>query len=120
MLVEFAGNTGSDALNQENISIKILGIEKDKPIIQIGNQLYEGKYYESLGTEMFVREVEAGPPSDTLFDVKLKQKLEFYGKATTKLVVSRAFVRPVNISNPSEVADQALPNSPSDATNKEA
>lgn len=106
VLVEFAGNTGSDALNQENISIKILGIEKDKPIIQIGNQLYQGKYYDAVGTEMFFLEVEAGPPSDTLFDTKLTQRLEYYGKTNTKLVVSRAFARPVKSnSNSSDLAD---------------
>lgn len=103
ILVEFAGNTGSDALNQENVSIAVLGIETDQPIITIGNQLYEGKFYDTIGTELFFTEVDGGQPSDTLFDTKLEKKLEFYGKTNTKLVVSRAFAKPSEkFKNPSE------------------
>lgn len=101
ILVEFAGNTGSDALNQENMSIKVLGVETEKPIIKIGNQLYEGKYYDTIGTELFFTEAEGEPPSDTLFDAKLEKKLEFYGKTNTKLVVSRAFAK-LLAKNPTE------------------
>ena len=101
ILVEFAGNTGSDALNQENVSIKVLGMETDQPIIKIGNQLYEGKYYDTIGTELFFTEAEGEPPSDTLFDTKLEKKLEFYGKTNTKLVVSRAFSKPLEKSKKS-------------------
>ncbi len=95
ILVEFAGNTGSDALNQESMSIRVLGVETEEPIIKIGNQLYEGKYYDTIGTELFFTEAEGEPPSDTLFDAKLEKKLEFYGKTNTKLVVSRAFAKPL-------------------------
>jgi len=119
VLVEFAGNTGSDALNQEKISFKILGIEKEEPIIQIGNQLYQGQYYETLGTELFFDEVEAGPPSDTLFDSKLRQRLEFFGKTNTKLVISRAFAKPVTNSESSEVAQVPMDSSGSN-TSKDA
>nr|SVE71776.1 EOG090X08VB [Daphnia similis]SVE72402.1 EOG090X08VB [Daphnia similis] len=108
ILVEFAGNTGSDALNQENVSIKVLGMETDEPIIKIGNQLYEGKYYDTIGTELFFTEAEGEPPSDTLFDNKLEKKLEFYGKTNTKLVVSRAFAKPLEKSRNS--VDLHLPN----------
>ncbi|KAI9564494.1 hypothetical protein GHT06_008233 [Daphnia sinensis] len=108
ILVEFAGNTGSDALNQENVSIKVLGMETDEPIIKIGNQLYEGKYYDTIGTELFFTEAEGEPPSDTLFDNKLEKKLEFYGKTNTKLVVSRAFAKPLEKSRNS--GDLHLPN----------
>jgi general transcription factor 3C polypeptide 6 len=107
ILVEFAGNTGSDALNQENVSIKVLGMETDEPIIKIGNQLYEGKYYDTIGTELFFTEAEGEPPSDTLFDTKLEKKLEFYGKTNTKLVVSRAFAKP--LENSKNSADAHLP-----------
>lgn len=116
VLVEFAGNTGSDALNQENTSFKILGIEKDQPIIQIGNQLYQGKYYETLGTELFFDEVEAGPPSDTLFDTKRKQRLEFVGKTNTKLVISRAFAKSTKNSQPSDVTEIVPSDSTGDVT----
>lgn len=95
VLVEFAGNTGSDALNQENVSMRVLGIETEQPIIQIGNQLYHGKYYDTIGTELFFNEIEAEPPSDPLFSVKLDKKLQLYGKTNTKLVISRAFAKPI-------------------------
>lgn len=109
ILVEFAGNTGSDALNQENMSIKVLGIETDQPIIKIGNQLYEGKYYDTIGTELFFTEAEGEPPSDTLFDAKLEKKLEFHGKANTKLVVSRAFAKP--LTKPTSSTETCVQNS---------
>jgi hypothetical protein len=82
-------------------------METDEPIIKIGNQLYEGKYYDTIGTELFFTEAEGEPPSDTLFDTKLEKKLEFYGKTNTKLVVSRAFAKPLEQSKNS--ADVRLP-----------
>ena len=107
ILVEFAGNTGSDALNQDKISINVLGMETDKPIIKIGRHLYEGKYYDTIGTELFFTEAQGEPPSDTLFDTKLEKKLEFYGKTNTKLVISRTFAKPREKSKNS--ADIPLP-----------
>lgn len=99
LLVEFAGNTGSDALNQENFSISILGIDSDRPIITIGNQLYEGKFCDTIGTELYFTESDGGQPSDAFFDNKLDKKLEFLSKTNTKLVVSRAFAKPSSKSN---------------------
>lgn len=100
--MEFAGNTGSDALNQENVSFHVLGIETDHPIIQIGNQLYNGKYLDTLGTELFFTEREGETPADALFDCKLDKKLEFFGKTNLKLVISRAFARPSEKSKAKE------------------
>ena len=100
--MEFAGNTGSDALNQENVSFHVLGIETDQPIIQIGNQLYHGKYLDTLGTELFFTEREGETPTDTLFDCKLDKKLVFFGKTNLKLVISRAFTRPSERSKAKE------------------
>lgn len=115
ILVEFAGNTGSDALNQENVSIAVLGIETDQPIITIGNQLYEGKFCDTIGTELFFTEVDGGQLSDTLFDTKLEKKLEFHGKTNTKLVVSRAFAKPSakfkNITQIHRVPDESVSDS---------
>jgi len=93
VLVEFAGNTGDDALNQDNnVSMKILGVESEQPIIQMGKQLYRGEYQDTLGTELFFREVEGDHTSDSLFDTKLDTKLVYCGKANKKIVVHRAFV----------------------------
>lgn len=93
LLIEFAGNTGDDALNQDNnVSIKILGVESEQPIIQMGKQLYRGEYQDTLGTELFFREVPGDHTSDSLFDSKLDSKLEYCGKTNKKIVVHRAFV----------------------------
>jgi len=94
VLVEFAGNTGDDALNQDNnVSMKILGVESEQPIIQMGKQLYRGEYQDTLGTELFFREVEGDHTSDSLFDTKLDTKLVYCGKANKKLLSTEPLLK---------------------------
>lgn len=110
LLIEFTGNTGDDAINQENnVSMKILGVESEEPIIQIGKQLYRGEYQDSLGTELFFREVEGEHSTDTLFDTKMKKKLEYCGKTNKKILIHRAFVENRE-SNAASVDEMSLPN----------
>jgi len=96
ILVEFAGNTGNDALKQDNLSMKIIGIDSEQPLVQIGNQLYAGEYLETFGTELVFSETEGHQPTDTVFDTKLDQKLSFTAKTNKKLVIKRAFAKSTN------------------------
>lgn len=91
VLVEFAGNMGDDALKQENVSIKITGIDSDQPLVQIGNQLYAGEFSETFGTELIFTEVDNTKPVDPVFETKLEKRLAYVAKTSKKLVIKRAF-----------------------------
>jgi len=108
VLVEFAGNTGNDALKQDNLSMKIIGIDTEQPLVQIGNQLYAGEYTETFGTELVFSETEGHQPADTVFDTKLDQKLKFTAKTNKKLVIKRGFAKAKN-----SIEDEATPESQS-------
>jgi hypothetical protein len=111
LLIEFTGNTGDDAINQENnVSMKILGVESEEPIIQMGKQLYRGEYQDSLGTELFFREVEGEHSTDTLFDTKMKTKLEYCGKTSKKILIHRAFVENRESNSTASAGGMSLPN----------
>lgn len=111
LLIEFTGNTGDDAINQENnVSMKILGVESEEPIIQMGKQLYRGEYQDSLGTELFFREVEGEHSTDTLFDTKMKTKLEYCGKTSKKILIHRAFVENRESNSIASAGGMSLPN----------
>jgi len=127
MLVEFAGNTGNDALKQDNLSMKIIGIDSEQPLIQIGNQLYAGEYLATFGTELVFSETEGHQPTDTVFDTKLDQKLKFAAKTNKKLVIKRAFAKANNSTDdPSAVgitanaANNAANNADNNATSNAA
>jgi len=109
ILVEFAGNTGNDALKQDNLSMKIIGIDSEQPLVQIGNQLYAGEYLETFGTELVFSETEGHQPTDTVFDTKLDQKLSFTAKTNKKLVIKRAFAKSTN-STEEPPAAESTPN----------
>lgn len=91
LVVEFAGNTGEDALKQEDLSMKIIGMEAEQPLVQIGNQLYAGEYTETFGTELIFTEEECRRPIDPVFETRLDTQLSFAAKTTKKLVIKRAF-----------------------------
>lgn len=109
VLVEFAGNIGNDALKQDNLSMKVIGIDSDQPLVQIGNQLYAGEYSETFGTELMFSETEGHQPADTVFDTKLDQKLNYTAKTNKKLVIKRAFAK-ANSSNENEATMDSTSN----------
>ena len=91
LLMEFAGNTGDDALKQDNLTLKVIGIDSDQPLVQIGNLLYAGEYCDTFGTELIFSEVENNCQVDPVFENKLDHKLVYLDKTNKKLVIKRAF-----------------------------
>lgn len=50
VLVELNGIIDSNFLLQEQTPVKILGIDSEKPILQLGHYLFSGEYEDTLGT----------------------------------------------------------------------
>jgi general transcription factor 3C polypeptide 6 len=105
LLVEFAGNTGDDALKQENVTMRIVGVDTEQPLVQIGNQLYAGEYSETFGTELIFTEVDNDRSVDPVFENKLDRCLEYMAKTTKKLIIKRAFATPKNLPEDQKEAE---------------
>ncbi len=76
---------------------KWIGLDSDEPVIQIGNQVFTGKYRASLGTTVFFEQIQEDPSQD-LDLVFAKEPPEistkFVCKSTKKLACNRVFLEP--------------------------
>ncbi|XP_015921072.2 uro-adherence factor A isoform X1 [Parasteatoda tepidariorum] len=85
VLVELNGIIDSNFLFQEDIPCKILGIDSENPILQLGQYTFAGEYEDTLGT------VVAYEPDESQNEEEKKYK--FTAKTDKKLVMKRVFVQ---------------------------
>jgi len=92
VLVELAGIIGSDFLDTiSDKDYKVLGIETENPVIQIGHNIFTGEYKDTAGTLVLFEENETSQKSDT-------KELEYKFMTQKKLVMKRAFLNEKNSS----------------------
>ncbi|CAG0886731.1 unnamed protein product [Darwinula stevensoni] len=65
LYVDLNGTISADQLEKAG-PIQVVGAETKSPIIQIGNNFFQGKYKESLGTHVFFEETQPPPSTDPL------------------------------------------------------
>lgn len=92
--VELSGIFGEDLVkNPDLISKKFIGLDTSEPIVQLGNQVFSGKYCNTLGSSVFFQG-ERGRKSSTdpVFSKDISDRLEYFTKADKKIVLKRIFV----------------------------
>uniref|UniRef100_A0A1B6I6Y9 Transcription factor TFIIIC triple barrel domain-containing protein n=1 Tax=Homalodisca liturata TaxID=320908 RepID=A0A1B6I6Y9_9HEMI len=104
-----------ESMLQETSLFKIIALDSDEPFLQIGTQMYCGKWLDSVGTHLFFEPEEAPPPLDPVFSNALDCLLNFKFKTRKCLELSRIFI---NKKQAEEKADHS--NSPNDVTDLKA
>ncbi|XP_053696215.1 uncharacterized protein LOC128743628 [Sabethes cyaneus] len=95
LFVDFEKFTSRDELIDQNVKIKVVGIETETPIIQVNNDLYQGSYDFALGTNVFLEEdAEAKAKADPLYSPDPPRIFKYYGQGNKVLKMQRIFVTP--------------------------
>ncbi|ESP02456.1 hypothetical protein LOTGIDRAFT_237960 [Lottia gigantea] len=84
VVVELNGLTDTEFLKKDNVQCKVLGINTEKPLLQLGTNIFSGEYKDSVGTYLLLNkksEQDAG-----VSDV------EYHSKTTKTLVMHRTFL----------------------------
>ncbi|KAK6180570.1 hypothetical protein SNE40_012701 [Patella caerulea] len=85
VLVELNGLTDSEFFKKENVACKILGVDSDKPLLQLGTNLFSGEYQDVLGT-CLIFDKNTDPDETNIKSVK------FHSKTQKTLVMHRTFL----------------------------
>ncbi|KAK7597762.1 hypothetical protein V9T40_009987 [Parthenolecanium corni] len=72
-------------------STKILGLDSDEPIVQMGNKVFGGSWNEVVGTALFF-EPTAPVPKRCYFSEKVSKPLKYFNKTTKQLNLKRIFI----------------------------
>lgn len=104
-MVELSGILDADLLNKVKGNCKVLGIDTDKPLLQLDQYTFTGEYEDTLGTCLLFEEKdksEASQLRETRQNIlhhllgedsmNTSVDLEFSGLVTKKLVMKRAFL----------------------------
>ncbi|KAK3610561.1 hypothetical protein CHS0354_008997 [Potamilus streckersoni] len=98
IVVELSGIMETDYLSKAK-DCKILGIDTDRPVLQLDHYIFAGEYQDTLGTCMLFEEksktgdVNTGESSTQENREKATKDLEFKLLCTKKLCMQRAFLK---------------------------
>ncbi|XP_034233631.1 uncharacterized protein LOC117640821 [Thrips palmi] len=91
--MQFDSKLDSDLL-QPHTPFKIIGVDSEKPVLQLGNQVFEGNWSDTVGTAVFFEENPSASPGDPVFMKNPPVTLNYHSKTQKALVMSRIFVKP--------------------------
>lgn len=84
-------------LLQEDLSlhsdIRFIQLDSDKPLVQVGNQIFEGEYEDTVGTSLFFSQTENTEPVDPVFGHKVPYTTQFLDSTRKKLKLKRVFLK---------------------------
>lgn len=89
----------------DSSNCRLLGIDTDEPVLQIGNYTFLGEFKESLGTHVLFEELESNGSSES-------KQLKYRYKTTKTLEMTRAFL--VEKENKKESKQEQTPDTSSD------
>ncbi|XP_054737188.1 general transcription factor 3C polypeptide 6 [Anastrepha obliqua] len=87
---DFKNQLGPLELN-ENIAVKIIGLEAD-PVAEVNGNIFKGTYDYPMGTCVFFEKDLDAAPSDPLFEQSCRQKYKFFAKTNKVINFERIFV----------------------------
>ncbi|KAG6464363.1 general transcription factor 3C polypeptide 6 isoform X3 [Manduca sexta] len=96
--VEFKDNV--DIENYK--SIHVLGADGNRPIVQMDDMFFTGKYENPLGTYMFFEDDPNPQCEDSLFDKVPEKNLKYFCKTRKCLQVEHAYVTPKEGRDPNQ------------------
>ena len=92
--VELSGFFQDDLSKNPSLGAKFIGLDTKEPVVQLGSQVFAGKYTETVGTSVFfkVSEGDDDVVDDPVFSGKAAGSLEYICKTGRKLTLKRVFL----------------------------
>ena len=95
--VELSGGIFQDDLKSDpGIATKFVGLDTEQPVVQLGNQVFAGRFEDTIGTSVFFKRepvtAEEAARRDPVFDREAETKVEYVCKTSKKLVLKRIFL----------------------------
>lgn len=92
--VQLSGIFQDDLGRDPSILTRFVGLDTARPIVQIGDQVFEGKYSHIVGTSVFLRTAARDPERvDPVFDRLPSKRVEYLCKTNKKLTLKRVFLK---------------------------
>ncbi|KAJ8373761.1 hypothetical protein SKAU_G00043410 [Synaphobranchus kaupii] len=96
VVVELSGLINSDFLTKCQGQLKVVGINTEQPMIQVGNYVFAGEYEDALGTCVIFEENRGCDG-----DAESSPKLEYKCHTVKKLMMQRTFLTEKKEGDPS-------------------
>jgi len=92
--VELSGIFQDDLTKNPNSEAKFIGLDTRQPIVQLGDQVFAGKYKETVGMSVFfkVNEYNGEICDDPVFSKRPNESLEYHSQTGRKLTLKRVFL----------------------------
>ncbi|XP_054272315.1 general transcription factor 3C polypeptide 6 isoform X2 [Macrosteles quadrilineatus] len=81
-----------ESMIQKDSLIKVIGLDGDEPFLQMGTQMFSGKWHDTVGTNLFFEAEPAPPPADPVFSDTPQTLLNYKYKTSKCLELSRVFI----------------------------
>ncbi|CAO1413132.1 unnamed protein product [Diamesa serratosioi] len=95
--VDIDSAVSKNLIEDPNCEIKVIGLESDKPVLQINNKIFEGEYENSLGTHVFF-EHDKETKSDPIYS-HCETYYKFCEKTNKVLKMARVSIKELNTDN---------------------
>ncbi|KAK7864747.1 hypothetical protein R5R35_005832 [Gryllus longicercus] len=106
--VEFDSILDSETFKKQNLFFKVIGIDSEKPVMQIGDQVFTGQYRDIPGTSLFFEEDDAKVADDAVFAKTADTTLRYEYKTRKSLVMRRVFIKKKGLSSANSSAAHDL------------
>ncbi|KAF5273467.1 hypothetical protein FQA39_LY07484 [Lamprigera yunnana] len=104
VLLNFQGKDMTKLLKQTSIYFRMLNLNEPKPIIEVGDDIFEGVYEDAVGTNIFFEEVEIPRPRTNLFEGdETPITLEYFLKQSKILRLTQIGTKPKVVINQSPI-----------------
>ncbi|XP_059610979.1 general transcription factor 3C polypeptide 6 [Phlebotomus argentipes] len=95
----------TDELNEPNLTLKIVGIESENPVVQINNKFFQGEYEDTVGTHLFFEEdPDHHEQQDPLYSRNPRTMFKYVNKSNKALMMRRIFLESRESENTSSDA----------------
>jgi general transcription factor 3C polypeptide 6 len=94
--VRLAGTFAADELTRQSNHepLRLIGLDTDEPIAQVGGQVFVGRHGHAVGTAIFLRVRDNDALcSDPVFDQRPSKTVEFVHKTQRQLTLRRVFLK---------------------------
>jgi len=90
--VTIAGTLQEDLRNLKPSEFSFIDIDREKPLVVIGNQIFSGEYQDSVGTSVFFTQSENSKHHDKVFNRHCSKSVDYFNSTRKKLVLKRVFL----------------------------
>uniref|UniRef100_A0A0A9XDJ8 General transcription factor 3C polypeptide 6 n=1 Tax=Lygus hesperus TaxID=30085 RepID=A0A0A9XDJ8_LYGHE len=105
--MDFSSKIDDDLFSVEK-EFKLIGLGSDTPVLQLANQVFQGEWKDSLGTQVIFEQDETPPRADPLFSENPPTFMKYSCRTNKVLHMSRIFVNSKNEADTSP-GDEANP-----------